>query len=1017
MHSCKYLNYKFAQHHVHTEYSPLDAPVDLKKLVEYSKHLGYKTVTITDHGTVSSWVKLATYCKSAGLKPIFGIEGYFTPNRLLHEGGRNSYHCVLIAKNNQGVKNIYRLAEKAYTEGFYYDPRFDWELLEKYHEGVICTTACVSGLVPDTLRSKEELIEFETPEGPKYYKPYQAALLHAQRFKNIFGQDFYCEVQYHGIEIEKTPYAGVAKIAKELDLKLVGTNDVHYLKKSDANTQELMMAINMQRCVKDPDRLRHDTNQFYLKSPEEMVDVLGGHNAPAVLGALEIADQCTAELNNKTQLPSIEIPKEYKTDIEYLEALAYDGLKKRGLAGKPIYEARFKEEMGVIRRLRDKGKFFDRYFLVVWDYVNWAWNNGIRVGVGRGSGAGSLILYCLRITGIDPIPYGLLFERFLAEDRNEMPDIDIDFDYESGDRVYQYVCEKYGITHCARIGTFSCFHVASAIKSAFRVFDPGNMFELELAEKKEAEQKKKAKGYKGNQQSEKEGHTRDETAAMANDITDLLPKDPNSGRPSSKCTLLKEVWEAKKDELIYVYDAVPVFKDLKNRHPEIFALAEHIEGLVNNRGVHAAGVLITEDELVNVCPQQFSGKDKKLATAFDMEDVEKVGGVKFDFLRTKALSVISRSVQQIKDRYNKTINIDDPDMNDPKTIEIFAKANTLAIFQFESRFMQNILSQMQINCFEDVIAANALGRPGPMDNIPLYCERKTGKRKVQYPVQMLETILKPTYGIMVYQEQVMQIVRLLADFTASEADKVRKAMGKKIQEMLDQMREKFLKGCEKTQNAPKVIADDLWGQMEKFGSYAFNKSHSAGYSYTAYQCAFLKAHYPEEFMAAQLTIEGIDSKYETIKKYEAGLRPMGIKLLMPDINKAKGDYQVVDIGSKKAIRKGFHGVKGLGEKTYEDIVASQPYKDIFDYCMRAGGGSNSGAFTALLDEGAFDQLTDVLSKRIGRPATRNDIQIEYNDKSKRAQVERRLAQKDGRKHMKAAFLSDDEEEKKVEFSL
>lgn len=1016
MNICKYANFKFAHHHVHTEYSPWDAPVSLKKLVEYSKHLGYKTVTVTDHGTVSSWVKLAGLCKQNGLKPIFGIEGYFTPDRHLHKGGRDSYHCVLLAKNSQGVKNIYRLSELAYREGFYYDPRFDWDLLEKYGEGLVCTTSCISGYVPYwfTLDPQDPKDKLELEEQYKLFpgtsSPYDLAKQHALRFQKIFGKNFFAEVQFHGPEIEKAPYAGVANLANELKLKIVGTNDVHYLRQQDANTQEAMMAINQGKCIKEPKRIRHESNQLYLKSPDEMIDVLGGRNRAAVMGALEIADICTAELNSKTQLPSIEIPKG-KTDLQFLEEQAMAGLRRIGKEGNPVYEARFKEEIDVIRNLREKGKYFDKYFLVVWDYVNWAWENGIRVGVGRGSGAGSLILYCLRITGIDPIPYDLLFERFLAEDRNEMPDIDIDFDHEGGERVYEYVCKKYGVAHCARIGTFQQYHVASALRTAFRVFDPGNTFERDLSLKQEAEQTKKVNGMKGIALGEKKSSVKDENVAMVNALCKLLPKDPNSGGPSSKCTLLKEVYDKNPEEMVYVYDSVPEFKEWKRRYPEIFALAEDIEGILDKRSVHAAGVLITEDPLVDVCPQQFSGKAKTLATAFDMGDVEKIGGVKFDFLRTKVLSVLSRTIASIKERYGKVIDIDNLQVDDRDALAVFERGDTTAIFQFESDGMRNMLKSMKGITFDDVIAANALFRPGPMEHIPSYCRRKTGAEQVSYAVPMLEPILKPTLGIIVYQEQVMKTVRVLAGFTASEADKVRKAMGKKKKDLLDQMKEKFIKGCAESKSCSAQVAQTLWAQMEKFGAYAFNKSHSAGYGYTAYQCAWLKAHFPEEFMAAQLSVEAGDACYEDVAFYERASKQMGIKMLPVNVNLSKADYTVVDVGGKKAIRNGFKGVLGLGQ-SHVDIVAGQPYKDMFDYCMRSGTGANSGIVSSLIDLGAFDDFRPKLGVRLGLPAeaTRGHLQVEYNDKKKRADTEKRGAIKENRKNMPVMFPTDDEDE-------
>jgi DNA polymerase-3 subunit alpha len=1010
----KTTNYKFAHHHVHCEYSPWDAPISLKKLVEYSKKQGYRTVTVTDHGTVGSWVKLATMCKEQGVKPIFGIEAYFTHDRKLHTGGRDSYHLVLLAKNNQGIKNIFQLSELAYSEGYYYDPRIDWDLIRQYHDGIICTSGCVSGIVPYSLGLPEGdaglKVNCGVGQHEKILKPYDAAKTYAQQFKDIFGKDFFLEVQYHGLENEKV-YVEMTKLAKDLDIKLVGTNDVHYLKKEDANVQEAMMTLNMGKCIKDTNRLRHDTNDFYLKSPDEMVEIFGGQNSAPVQGALEIADVCTAELEmGKTQLPSIEIPKGYGSDLEYLEALARKGMKDRGKEGNPIYEARFKEEIDVLKRLKEKGKRFDRYFLIVWDYVNWAWNNGIRVGAGRGSGVGSLLLYCLKITGLDPIPYDLLFERFLAEDRNEMPDIDIDFDWENGYKVYDYICSKYGIDHCAHICAIQTFHVASAIKSAFRVFDSGNMWEREFADKQKAEHKQKAAKY-GKGSSADAPKPRDETVALANSITKMLPQGQN-GLPSDKCTLLKEVYDKKPDEITYVYND-PQFVELKRKYPNEFGFAEHIEGLISNRSIHAAGILITEDKMVNLCPQQLSGsgKNKRMATVFDMGDCERLGGVKFDFLQTKVLSVITYAVEMIKARYPEadSLDIDNLPVDDPLALKIFGDGNTLAIFQFESRGMRELLRNMRADSFENIIAANALYRPGPMKFIDSYCKRKNGAEKITYVAPAMAPVIQDTYGIIVYQEQVMRCVRVLAGFSGSESDKVRKAMGKKKADILAAMKQKFMDGCEKMKTCSQQTAAHLWVELEDFSRYAFNKSHAAGYSYTAYQCAWLKAHYPHEFMAAQLTIEGWDGKHETVELYENGLRSMGIELLPACVNNSRQNYTVVDMPNRnKAIRKGFKGISGLGEQVWEDIVAGQRYKDMYDYCYRAKSGTRSDVFTALLDLGAFDSFKPKLAKRLGKEKiTKSDLQAEYNDKVKRAQVDRKEAEKN--KGMTPAFSVEDED--------
>jgi DNA polymerase-3 subunit alpha len=767
-----------------------------------------------------------------------------------------------------------------------------------------------------------------------------------------------------------------------------------------------MQAINTGKCLKDPKRMAHSQNQLYLKSPDEMVEVFGGKNMQAVVSTLEVADLCTAELQfGKTQLPSIEVPKEFDgkkilDDMDYLEALARKGLVERGRSGDKKYEDRLNEELSVIRSLREKGLRFDRYFLVVWDYVNWAWANGIRVGAGRGSGAGSLVLYCLRITGIDPLPYDLLFERFLTPDRNEMPDIDIDFDNERGGEVYDYVCRRFGIERCARVGTISTFHVASALKAAFKIFDPGNTWERQVAAKEFSEQQRK-----NGVRSKQKDSIHDETKRIAEEINKMLPVGQNGG-PSDKCTLLKEK-AAANDQLIYVYDEVPAIREKKKQYPEVFALAEKIEGLVNNRSIHAAGVLITEDPLVDVVPQQFAGKGQQMATAFPMDDCEKLGCIKFDFLRTKALSVITRTINAVKKRYGVDIDIDNLVPDDKKALDIFKRGDTIAIFQFESDGMQKMLKDLRPDCFEDVIAANAIYRPGPIENIGMYCKRKHGEEAIVYPVKLLESVLKPTYGVMVYQEQVMKITNVLANFNGSEADKVRKAMGKKKKDILDAQAEKFFKGIAKHQTCDLDVAKHLWQQMEKFGEYAFNKSHAAAYAYTAYQCAYLKAHYPAEFMAAQLTVEGADSKYDAVKMYEDAADDMGFRVLPPDINAAYPDYTVQDMpNGKKAIVKGFKGVSGLGDQVYADIMNARKerkFKDMYDYCFRAGAGAKNDVFTTLFDAGAFNEWKDkdsYLSKKLGHKATGYDIEAEYNEMSKRAQNEKkekgaRKEEKDG----------------------
>ena len=937
--------------------------------------MGYKTVTVTDHGTVGSWVKLASFCKDEKLKPIFGIEAYFAPDRK-DRSKRVNYHQILLAKNNIGLKNIFQLVDLSFKEGFYYVPRVDWELLEKYGEGIICTTACVGGIVPSAFY----------PENKHAAKGYEEAKRLSLRFKHIFGKDFYHEVQYHGFDLtgegaegrpfcipEETVYLEVAKLAKELDIPVVATNDVHYLKKEDAPIQEVLMAVCHGKCLKDPNRVRHDSNQFYLKSPEEMLDIFGKGSA-SVAGALEIADKCDAALEfGKTQLPALAIPKEYKTDMEYLEALARKGLREKGKDNLPEYEERLKEELGVVSRLKEKGRHFDAYFLIVWDYVNYARNADIMVGAGRGSGGGSLLLWCLGITELDPLKHDLLFERFLTEDRNEMPDIDVDFDSESADKIRSYICEKYGEDHFGRIGTLSVYHAKGAIRDAFKAFDPGGMWEIN-------EGNKQAKQSKHVGSIRQEKPARDKSREISDEVSEQIPESPQP------CTFFKEVAD-KNPDITYLY-SIPQLVNFKEKYPEEFLFAEKMEGLLDKRSKHASGVLITRDPLVCLSPLERAGAGKELVTSFDMLDIEKLGGVKFDILFVKVLSILKRAIKNVSLRYGKPLNIEKIPLDDRQALDIFARGDTVAIFQFESDGMRKLLRQMKVTVFDDIVAANALFRPGPMKYIDEYIARKNGKA-VAYPVPLLESVLKPTLGIMIYQEQVMRATRVLAGFSGSEADVVRKAMGKKKKAVLDAMKEKFLAGCARLKTCDQTKADKIFSDMIEFSQYAFNRSHSAGYSKTAYQCAWLKAHYPAEYMAAQLTVEANDASYDTVKRYENAVSYMRIPMLPLCINNSKEEYIVSDVkDGKVAIRRGLKGIKGVGHAGY-DIVAGQPYKDMFDYCLRSGSGTKKDAVEAIIDANGFDVFKSALTERLGRTATNRDLLVEYQDAVKRAGVEKK----------------------------
>lgn len=984
MNVMKFANPRFVHLHVHTEYSPQDAPVHLKRLVGRAKDLGYKSLAVTDHGTVGSWVKFQKLCKENEIKPIFGMEGYFVPDRFVKTGKRHNHHIVLLAKNQIGLMNLMKISELAWMEGKYYDPRLDWELLERFGEGIICTSACVSGIIPDTLVTHGQA----------------AAISIAERFKTMFKDDFYIEVQYHNAQIEKGVYTGMAEIAAKTGIKIVGTNDVHYLNRNDANVQEVLMAVKQGKCIKDPNRMKHDVNEYYLKSPEEMQNIFGGANSQACVSTLEIMDKCTAEIvPQKSCLPSIAFPKEFGDDFDYLVHLSNKGLEKLGLSEKKEYQDRLKHELGIVKKIKDdKGLRFDRYFLIVADYVNWAKNNGIIVGPGRGSGAGSLVLYCLGITGLDPLKYQLLFERFLSEDRNEMPDIDVDFDDTNGHKVFEYACEKYGRDHCAKIGTIGQYKCASSIRAAIKLFDPKNNYEKEMEEKKTAQ-----KGIKNKK--------RNETSDFGKEVSAMLPRDPMGKNPHPKCTLLKEVYEANPDEAIYIYEhpeCGQFFKNLKRQYPEIMRMAESLEGLADKRSIHASGVLITETPTVQLVPQQPAKKEKEdgyqpedadseFATVWDMLDIEAIGGIKFDFLSIKGLSVIALAIKMakenhgcLKDSIGRVFeNVDKLPDDDPNVLKMFADGNTLAIFQFESDGMVKTLREMKPTKFEHIIAANALFRPGPMEYIGTYNARKHGTERISYPAESVKAILEPTYGIMVYQEQVMQITSVLGGFSGSEADKVRKAMGKKKRDVLDKMKDKFINGAKKLNTCPESVAAQVWTDMEAFASYAFNKSHAAAYSYISYQMAWLKTYYPHEFMAAQLTIEsggtGNGPVYETVDKYERGCKKMGIEILPIDLNKSKIHYSTEEYKGKTAIRRGLCGVKGIGYQAACAIAVNAPYKDMMDFCNKAEAGCKSNAVEVLVAASAFDCFLEQIKRQLGgRFPTNKDIMDEYLDKKKRA---------------------------------
>jgi len=882
----------FVHLHTHSEYSLLDGHARISRLVERAIDVGQDSLALTDHGAMYGAVEFYRSAKKRGIKPIIGCETYFTPDsRFKREGKQALYHLLLLAKNETGYRNLMAIVSEASTHGFYYKPRVDLALLEEYSEGLVCTSACMSGIVSKSIE------QGDLAEARRW----------AETYARLFGSDFYLEIQEQGIVADngisqKELTAEIARMAAEMGVGLVATNDIHYVRAEDAKAQDLLLCVGTGSTVDDVSRMRFSSDQFYLKTAEEMAEALPEY-PEALANTLAIAATCEIELEfDRIILPKFE-PADGTSEPDFLRAECMRGLERR--FGTPIPAAaleRLETELEVIT-----GKGLSAYFLIVADFVQWAKDNGIGVGPGRGSAAGSIISYALGITNLDPLEHGLLFERFLNPERMEMPDIDIDFDDERRLEVIEYVRQKYGADRVAQVVTYSTMKARAAIRDAGRVL-----------------------GY---------------PYSIPDKVAKLVPE--RIDRKSEDDKRLSDLEVALRDntELRDAYEGSP-------DTTRIIDAALSLENVVRGEGIHAAAVVICRDPLHFYTPVKLDTKGGSVITQYEGSVIADLGLLKMDFLGLRTLTVLAKAVRAIEEHHGITIDLDAIPMDDKKTWALLQRADSDGVFQVESAGMKRVLRDLKPTCFADLVAVVALFRPGPMDSIPDFIARKHGRTAIAYYDDRIKHILEETYGLIVYQEQAMRIAMEMGGFSAAKADKLRKGMGKKKMEIVDALEPEFMAGAEE-RGYERRVAERVWSDMRKFGEYAFNKSHAAAYGLVSYQTAYLKAHYPLEYLAAVLT--SYMGKSETIVKYIAACNQAGVKVLPPDVNSSGKDFTAVD----GAIRFGLAGIRNVGEGVVDTIVAERKANGSFtslqDFCNRVDmRQANKKTLEALIKAGAFD---------------------------------------------------------------
>lgn len=838
----------FTHLHVHTEYSLLDGSNKIKEYVSRVKELGMNSAAITDHGVMYGVIDFYKAARAAGIKPILGCEVYVAPgsrfDRELSHGDDRYYHLVLLAENNKGYQNLMKIVSKGFVEGYYYKPRVDMEVLETYHEGIIALSACLAGEVQRYL----------------VRGLYEEAKETAYKYEKCFGKgNFFLELQDHGIPEQKTVNAGLMRMSQETGIELVATNDVHYTYAEDAEPHDILLCLQTGKKLSDENRMRYEGGQYFVKSEEEM-RALFPYAAQAIDNTQKIADRCQVEIEfGVTKLPHFDVPEGYDS-WTYLNKLCHEGLVRRypdkheELLPKLDYELSVIQKMGYVD-----------YFLIVWDFINYARTHGIPVGPGRGSAAGSLVSYTTGITNIDPIRYNLLFERFLNPERVTMPDIDIDFCYERRSEVIDYVIEKYGKDCVTQIVTFGTLAARGVIRDVGRVMD------------------------------------------LPYNFCDTIAKNiPNELNITIDKALIMN------PELRSMYESDETVKRLID-------MAKRLEGLPRHTSMHAAGVVISQKAMDEYVPLSRSS-DGTITTQFVMTTIEELGLLKMDFLGLRTLTVISDAVKLVEKNHGIKIDVDNIDYDDKKVLDSIGTGRCDGVFQLESAGMKNFMKELKPQSLEDVIAGISLYRPGPMDFIPKYIKGKNEPESVTYVCKELEPILEPTYGCIVYQEQVMQIVQNLAGYTMGQADNIRRAMSKKKQYVIDAERQNFVYGNEEqgikgciANGISEQAANQIYDSMVDFAKYAFNKSHAAAYAVVAYQTAYLKYYYPVEFMAALMT--SVIDNTRKVAEYIYSCRQMGIKVLSPDINEGEGRF----LATKDGIRYGMYAIKSIGRQVIDII--------------------------------------------------------------------------------------------------
>ena len=914
---------KFVHLHIHSEFSLLDGANRIKDIPVIAKELGMDSIAITDHGAMFGVIDFYKACKANGVKPIIGCEVYVAP-RTRHDKDPkldSKYnHLILLAKDMQGYRNLSKLVSLSYTEGFYYKPRIDKEILEKYHEGLICCSACLAGEV------SQAILQDNMEEAKKV----------ALWFKNLFGEDYYLEIQNNGVKAQVLVNQKLIELSKELNIPLVATNDAHYSRREDAYNHEVLLCIQTGKKMSDEDRMRFETDELYIKSPEEMSDYFS--NVPeAIENTVKIAEKCNVEFEfGHTILPNYDVPEGYETHYDYIEDLTKKGLIKRyGNIENASYEnlpeeikSRAEYELGVIKKMG-----YVDYFLIVWDYINYAKTHDIPVGPGRGSGAGSIVAYAIGITDIDPIKYNLLFERFLNPERISMPDFDVDFCYEKRDKVIEYVCKKYGYDHVSQIITFGTMSARMVIRDVARVLDVPYV--------------------------------------EADKLAKMIPNEIH--------ITIKKALEQNK-ELNELYETNAEIKKLLD-------IAMSLEGMPRQASTHACGIVITKEPVDTYVPLYV--REGNISTQYIMTTLEELGLLKMDFLGLRTLTVIKDTIDLVKKDRNIDVEFD-KDMNDPKVYKLWQEGNSVGIFQFESQGMTNFMKELKPDSLEDIIAGVSLYRPGPMDQIPRYIANKKDPEHAVYTHPALKPILEVTYGCMVYQEQVMQIVRDLAGYSLGRADLVRRAMGKKKLDVMAKEREIFING-QVDENGNIIVpgcvrngideksANKIFDEMAEFAKYAFNKSHAAAYAVVSYRTAYLKAYYPEEFMAA--TLNSFLGNLDKVPYYIEECRRLKIDILKPDINKSETRF-IVDNGK---IRFGLGSIKNVGVAAVNAVVEERQkngeYKSFTDFCERIQAEAvNKKCIESLIKAGAFDEFEQTRSTLM---ASFEDIVDAISDSSRK----------------------------------